>query len=97
MLFQQGDVLFKKVSGIQGKKIARKIIAEGETTGHKHVLTIGDGDLYEENGVLYLHCETECTVTHEEHKPVTLPIGDYEIGIVREFDYVSEEARRVQD
>lgn len=97
MMYQQGDVLIKKVSGVKGKKLSHRVLAEGESTGHKHVVTIGDGDLYEDNGVLYLHCETECTVTHEEHGPVTIPAGDYEIGIVREYDHFAEEARNVAD
>lgn len=97
MLYQQGDVLITKIDCIKGRKLNHKILAEGEVTGHKHVITIGEGDLYEENGTLYLHCETECVVTHEEHKPITLPEGDYKIGIVREYDYITEEVRRVQD
>jgi hypothetical protein len=34
---------------------------------------------------------------HEEHNPVQLPAGIYEIDIVREFDYESHEMRRVVD
>lgn len=97
MLIQQGDVLISSVVKIKGKKLKHKILAEGEHTGHKHQLTIGEGELYEDDGTLYLHCETKCVITHEEHGKVTVPIGDYKIGIVREYDHFAEEARNVQD
>lgn len=97
MLYQQGDVLIKRVEKIEGKKLKHLTLAEGEVTGHAHRVTVGDAELYEDNGVMYLRCETECIVTHEEHNAVTLPAGDYKIGIVREYDYLSEEVRRVAD
>ena len=98
MLYQQGDVLLKKVSGIRGKKLDHLTLAYGEATGHHHTVTVGDADLYEDNGKLYLHVKSdECTVTHQEHNPITVPKGDWEIGIVQEYDHFAEEARRVQD
>jgi hypothetical protein len=36
-------------------------------------------------------------LTHEEHKPVIVEPGIYQISIVREFDYDKMEARRVVD
>lgn len=36
-------------------------------------------------------------VVHEEHKPITLPPGEYDRVIVREFDYDSLESRNVVD
>lgn len=98
MLYQQGDVLFKKVNGVKGRELNHLVIAEGELTGHKHVVTSGEATLYEENGVLYLHVDSdEAVITHEEHKSVTIPKGDWEIGIVQEYDHFAEEARRVKD
>ena len=95
---QQGDVLIKKVSEINGKKLNHLILAEGEVTGHKHVIMEGDAELFELEGTLFLRVVSEtATLTHEEHKPVILPSGDYEIGIVREYDHFSEEAKNVID
>jgi hypothetical protein len=37
------------------------------------------------------------TVTHEEHGPVELPKGIYKVEQVREYDYFSQQARRVYD
>lgn len=36
-------------------------------------------------------------VVHEEHYPVEVPPGDYQVGRVREYDHFAEEARRVID
>ena len=98
MLIQQGDVLIKKVKSIKGNKLNHLTLAEGESTGHKHVITEGDAELYEDNGVLYLRVKSdEATLTHQEHKPVVIEKGDYEIGIVREFDHLTEETKNVSD
>lgn len=83
-MYRHGDVIIKKVSKILGKKLNHLILAEGESTGHKHQV-VGDAELYEENGVLYLHVEEESKVVHEEHKEIILPKGDYEITIQREY------------
>lgn len=98
MLIQQGDVLIKKVLSIKGQKLNHLTLAKGEKTGHHHTITEGEADLYEQNGVLYLRVNSkEATLTHQEHKPVVIEKGDYEIGIVREYDHFAEEARSVAD
>lgn len=98
MLIQQGDVLIKKVETIKGKKLKHLTLAQGEKTGHHHTITEGEAELYEENGVLYLRVKSEeATLTHQEHKPIVIEKGDYEIGIVQEYDHFTEEARRVED
>jgi len=86
MKYRQGDVLIKKVESIQGKKLKHLVLAEGETTGHKHQITEGDAEMYEHEGTLFLRVNSAiATVTHEEHAPIVLPIGDYEIKIKREY------------
>lgn len=98
MLLQQGDVILKKVSSIKGTKLNHLTLAKGEKTGHHHSITEGEADLYEENGILYLHIESEnATLTHQEHNPIVIDKGDYQIGIVREYDHFAEEARSVAD
>jgi len=87
----------QKVEEVRGEKLMHVTLAEGEVTGHAHRVTVGRAELYEDSGTLYLRCKTECVVTHEEHNPITIPAGDYKIGIVREYDYITEEARRVAD
>lgn len=103
-MIQQGDVLIKAVSEIP--KTATKInpkergyvLAEGEFTGHAH--TIADTqsvEMFKTDEQVYLSVLKEITVTHEEHKPVTVEPGVYTIGIVQEYDHFAEEAKNVQD
>lgn len=98
MFLQQGDVIIAKVDSVKGKKLNHLTLAQGEKTGHHHTITEGEAELYEENGVLYLHVESEnATLSHQEHKPIVIEKGNYEIGIVQEYDHFLEEARRVAD
>jgi hypothetical protein len=97
MLIQQGDVLVKS-GKIKGIKLNHLTLAQGEKTGHHHTITEGDAELYEDNGVLFLRVNSdEAKLTHQEHDTVTIPKGDWEIGIVREYDHLFEEERNVKD
>ena len=98
----QGDVLLIKVDSIpRGKKIARKerglVLAEGESTGHAHVITDNGAELYEKDGKMYLSVEKEVTLNHEEHNAVKIAPGKYEVRIAKEYDHFLEESRRVAD
>ncbi len=100
---QQGDVLFFLVDEVKGKEVKADsrgyVFAEGETTGHYHaVKEIKDTKMYEENGIKYFCVEKESAVVeHQEHGAITLPKGNYQIGIVKEFDPFEEEIRNVKD
>ena len=98
--FQQGDVLLRTVLSIPSgaaRKQTRAVLAYGEATGHCHE-AIGEGvELYERDGVLYLAAPAGARVTHQEHQAVALPPGNYQVGIVQEYDHFAEEARSVQD
>lgn len=100
-LFQQGDCLLYRIEGIPSgaRKDAGRVLAHGELTGHAHRLTeASDGLLVEIDGQLYVSVGPGgATITHEEHKPVELPQGDYRVGRVREYDHFAEEARQVRD
>jgi hypothetical protein len=97
-MFQQGDVVIVKVAEVKGKKLNHLTLAKGEATGHHHTITEGDAELYDHEGTLFLKVKSdEAILTHQEHNTITLPKGDYKIGIVREYDHFSEEAKNVQD
>ena len=97
-MFQQGDVILIKVSEVKGEKLNHLTLAKGEHTGNHHIITEGDVTLYDHEGTLFLRVESEnATLTHQEHKKVILPKGEYKIGIVREYDHFAEESKRVQD
>ncbi len=102
---QQGDVLINPIYDttlLQNlKKVEKKprgfVLAEGETTGHAHVID-EDVELYEDdNGDLYLRALKDAAVVHEEHATIEIPPGWYEIGIVQEVDPFTEQIRKVVD
>ncbi len=105
-LKQQGDVLVFSVSQDQWpqnlrrveKENGRLVLAKGEATGHAHTIADPAADLFSnDSGELFLTASGEITVSHEEHKPITLSPGQYKIGIVREVDPFADEVRNVQD
>ena len=83
---QQGDVLITKIdklpTGLEKQKDL--IIQHGESTGHAHRLNHGEIFFHPKEKVKYLRLVKEAIVSHEEHDPLTLPEGEYQIGIVRE-------------
>ncbi len=107
-LYRQGDVLFRRISVFpkgNRKKRENGVVAYGEVTGHSHALAIEDrqaAEVLEIGEGLFVHVsesgvriEGGATFVHEEHAPVTLPPGNYEIGIQRE--YQPEAIRNVID
>jgi hypothetical protein len=104
---QQGDVLFKKVDAIPAgaKRTNNHILAAGEHTGHNHELSLldmasGEVEVYDtQDGFKFVKNSSDkpVTVTHPEHKQVTVPPGIWQLDIVREKDWFTEMERRVQD
>jgi hypothetical protein len=99
MFLQQGDVLIKKVNSIPaGTKLPHLILAQGEATGHCHTITEGEAEIIEIGERWYLRVlSEEAILTHQEHRQIIIPQGEYEIGIVQEYDHFAEEARKVRD
>lgn len=96
--YQQGDVMIVKIKKIEGKKLNHLVLAEGEKTGHSHTITKGEAELYEKEGTLFLKVLSEsATLTHQEHPPIEIELGEYKIGIVKEYDHWDEEAKEVKD
>lgn len=99
---QQGDVcLERKPIPTGAVRKAGLILAEGEATGHAHqirALETAIAELFEEKGTLYLRVlGGSVELVHEEHKPLAIEPGEYEVGRILEYDYETEEAKRVQD
>lgn len=101
---QQGDVCIE--SAVIPKNAVRKntnVLAEGEVTGHAHRVSVPEDsnatfEVFEEKGDLYLSVKDGTVeLTHEEHAVQTIPAGDFKIGIVQEYDYDTEESKRVVD
>jgi hypothetical protein len=86
-IIRQGDVLIipSEITAT-GSKLPHLILAEGEVTGHRHRISNGEAELFERNGVLYLKVLSSTAIlTHEEHAQVTIPQGNWEIRIQREY------------
>lgn len=102
-VYQQGDVLLFAVDVLPTEAKPRKtdprglVLAEGEATGHAHVIHDSGCALLEAEDKTYLTVKKGATVVHEEHKEVTVPPGTYEVRKVREVDPFSEEVRSVRD
>ena len=98
MTYQQGDVILEKVEEVKGKKLNHLILAKGEATGHSHCITEGKAELFEDDDGYYLRVLDDIAkLTHQEHKPVAIPKGNYLVRKVREYDHFLEEAREVRD
>jgi len=108
MNLRHGDLIFTKVNELPqnlkkvftGKKF---IIAEGEYTGHKHVVEVIDRentefDLYQDTqGNYILDLKTPAQLTHQEHKTITFAPGIYIQEFEQEFDYFTKSINQVRD
>jgi len=101
MYYQQGDVLFiprNDAIPTDFKVKEDKIVAEGEATGHMHQVIDEDATVFvDKDGNIIVEASNGATVTHQEHHITTLPKGNYDIKIVREFDPLEDEIRNVRD
>lgn len=108
-MYRQGDVLIVPVAdeiaagataGLRAEARdprGRMVLALGEVTGHAHAV-VGPGDLYCPDGPLapaFLHVPSGGRVVHEEHGPIPLPRGWYQV--VRQREYTPGAVRIVAD
>jgi hypothetical protein len=101
-LFRQGDVLIREIEEVPAQAKAQKtvqgrvILAEGEVTGHHHILIDEGVELLTADAAeRYLHVTAPVRLQHEEHATVTIPPGNYAVTIQRE--YHPEAIRNVVD
>lgn len=95
MQFRHGDVFLQAIETLPEGVVAlpHLRLAEGEATGHAHVLESSreiapeDGPmLFEWDGQLYFRTGAKPTaVTHEEHARIEIPPGVYSVTIQREY------------
>ena len=96
MQYRHGDLLIVSVNEIPKEVEAKEglVLAYGEVTGHAHRMDIGD--LFEtKDGKLYLRLKEAGKLTHEEHKKIDLPKGNYQV--IRQREYSPERIRQVAD
>lgn len=77
------------------------VVELGEHSGHRHILTVErPADLEirkDDKGNFYFHLKAAGTLSHDEHKTLTIAPGIYRKSIEREVDHFSESIMRVQD
>ena len=83
-IYRQGDVLIRRIPSLPKQKAQPRlngILAYGEVTGHAHkVETLEHTEVLEIADKLYLRVGEEgVRIVHEEHAPVSLPAGNYEV------------------
>jgi len=100
----QGDIPIIKIEKedkqVKYTKITSPlVVAEGESTGNRHLLVAEKGSDVEiakdERGYFLKVNSGQATITHEEHKPITIENGLYFVGEQVEYDELNE--RRVRD
>ena len=98
-MYRQGDVLLTPVSEIPDgltKHVGRLVLATGEATGHAHAIADLGVRVYEHEGTRWIRVpKLGATLAHEEHGPIALAEGDYEVRIQRE--YLPGSVRNVTD
>ncbi len=99
-IYRQGDVLIRRIKAVPqttANKRESGILAFGEVTGHCHkVESLDQAEVLEVGNDLYLRVSDEgVRIVHDEHSPITLPAGNYEITIQKE--YSPAEIRNVAD
>jgi hypothetical protein len=99
--YRQGDVLLVKVERQAGslkpvpREKGRVVLAHGEATGHAHSLRSGKLLMDLATGRRYLRLLKGAVLEHQEHAPIELEPGDYEV--VRQREYSPEAIRYVAD
>ena len=89
-MYRQGDLLFVKIDKLPKRlrKIKENIILRGEATGHAHKLV--GGILYRtyswSNPEMFIEIPSSGKIVHEEHAPLVLPKGIYQVIRQREYD-----------
>lgn len=98
-MYRQGDVLLIPREIPENAKLlksgSRVILAEGEATGHTHSMLGALAVLLATDNARFLRVQEDVPLEHQEHAPITVPAGDYQIVIQRE--YTPEEIRNVKD
>lgn len=102
-VIRQGDVLLLAVDSLpegEYREIApvngRLIVAEGEATGHAHVLEGDSARMVEfADGERYILVDAPVPMTHDEHDAAQLSRPTYRV--VHQREYAPMEIRRVID
>ena len=107
--YRQGDVGLELVTelpeGLEFKSARTAVLAEGEVTGHYHIMDAQVGgktdgtefplEIAEKDGTMYLRVSEPLPLKHQEHATITVEPGIYKRTIQRE--YFPDAPRQVLD
>ncbi|MHA1458270.1 MAG: hypothetical protein ACTSQR_01245 [Promethearchaeota archaeon] len=87
-MYRQGDILFKKIATLPARLKLKldNVVAGGEGAAHAHMLV--DGELFQSENSdtkLYIKTHENSRLLHEEHLPIRLESGIYEVIRQREY------------
>jgi len=98
---RHGDINFNPVEKIEGDIIKHDgsfIVGLGETTGHRHVLTVTKPEdlviTKDKLGNYYFELKSNGRLTHEEHKTIEIPAGIYKKFQEEEVDHFANSVTR---
>lgn len=104
-IYRHGDLSFhpyegdiKELTEIKGGNSF--VLALGEHTGHKHVISAEKGSMRifkDLDGNFVLEVKDNASLVHEEHKAIEFKPGVYKMKTEQEYDYFLESIRQVQD
>ena len=104
-MYRQGDVLLVPIDALPDGLVpapaapgGRLVLARGEATGHAHVINGPDVTVWaapDDVERLYARVLTRARLVHEEHGPITVPVGCYRV--VRQREYLPGTYRYVAD
>lgn len=100
MIYRQGDILIRKIKSApkgERERVADGILAHGEVTGHCHrIADHAAAELFNCGEGMYLSVGSGgVSIVHDEHDPIVLSRGNYEV--IRQREYSPEEIRNVAD
>ena len=86
-MYRQGDLLFKKIAALPDhlKEKPDNIVAGGEGNAHTHMLVNGELFQVERSDQKYIRTREDTRLIHEEHLPIKLEPGNYEVVRQREY------------
>jgi hypothetical protein len=103
--YRQGDVLLRAVEMIPPRARPvraegdRVVVAQGELSGHAHAFAAAEATMYRQvrTGRVFLLIGEDARLRHEQHEPIAVPAGPYEVLRQREYTPGAVSARPIAD
>lgn len=99
---QQGDITLTRLDALPEGELQiisenYLILAQGSSNGNTHSIKQERAMLVKIENRTFVVLPENGVLEHQEHKPINLLAGNWEIEPVNEFDYFAQMARKVID